>query len=43
MKDTNSVKDNIINVTTEIIQQSTGDIKNITARAIAEKAGIGLD
>lgn len=42
MKDTNSVKDNIINVTTEIIQQSTGDIKNITARAIAEKAGIGL-
>jgi len=42
MKNMNDVKENIISVTTELIEQSNGNIKNITARAIAEKAGIGL-
>lgn len=38
----NNVKENIIEVTTELIKQSGGDIKNITTRAIAEKADVGL-
>jgi len=42
MKNMNDVKENIISVTTELIEQSNGNIKNITARAIAEKAGVGL-
>lgn len=42
MKNTDNVKENIIDATTELIQRSNGDIKNITARAIAEKAEVGL-
>lgn len=42
MKNTNEVKENIITVTTELIEQNDGNIKNITARTIAEKANIGL-
>jgi len=42
MKNMNDVKENIISVTTDLIEQSNGNIKNITARAIAEKAGVGL-
>lgn len=41
--DTNTnVKNRIIEVTTELIEQHNGNIKNITARMIAEKADIGL-
>lgn len=36
------VKNRIIEVTTELIGQYNGDVKSITARMIAEKAGIGL-
>ncbi len=42
MKNTNDIKENIISVTTELIEESNGNIKDITARAIAEKAGVGL-
>lgn len=42
MKNTNDVKEIIINATTELIEQSGGDVKNITARAIAEKSGVAL-
>lgn len=37
-----NVKNRIIEVTTELIEQHDGNIKNITARMIAEKADIGL-
>lgn len=37
-----NVKNRIIEVTTELIEQHNGNIKNITARMIAEKADIGL-
>lgn len=37
-----TVKDRIILVTTELIEQHNGNTKSITARMIAEKAGIGL-
>lgn len=42
MKDTTNVKDRIIEVTTELIVKHNGDTKGITARVIAEKAGVGL-
>lgn len=42
MKDTTNVKDRIIEVTTELIELHQGNAKGITARVIAEKAGIGL-
>ncbi len=42
MKDTSNVKDRIISVTTELIEQYDGDVKNITSRVIAEKAEVGL-
>lgn len=42
MKDTTNVKDRIIEVTTAMIEQYAGDTKSITARVIAEKAGVGL-
>lgn len=42
MKNTNNVKEIIINTTTELIEQSGGEVKNITARAIAEKSGVAL-
>lgn len=37
-----AVKERIIDVTTELIEQCGGSAKSITARMIAEKAGIGL-
>lgn len=37
-----NVKEHMIEVTTELIEQYNGDTKNITARMIAEQAGIGL-
>lgn len=36
------VKKSIINATIEIIEKSDGDIKNITARKIADKSGVAL-
>lgn len=42
MKDKKTVKETIINATTELIEQSGGEIKNITARAIADKSGVAL-
>ena len=42
MKDKEKVKEAIINATTELIEQSGGEIKNITARAIADKSGVAL-
>ena len=37
-----NVKNRIIEVTTELIEQYNGNTKDITARMIAEKADIGL-
>ena len=37
-----NVKNRIIEVTTELIEQHNGNIKDITARMIAEKSDIGL-
>lgn len=37
-----NVKNHIIDVTTELIEQHNGNIKDITARMIAAKAGVGL-
>lgn len=37
-----NIKNRIIEVTTELIEQYNGNIKDITARMIAEKADIGL-
>lgn len=37
-----NVKNRIIDVTTELIEQHNGNIKDITARMIAAKAGVGL-
>lgn len=42
MEDKINVKENIINVTTKLIEESDGDVKKITARNIAERAKIGL-
>lgn len=42
MKNINDVKENIIKVTTDLIEQNDGNIKSITTRAIAEKADVGL-
>lgn len=42
MKDKEKVKETIINATTELIEQSGGEIKNITARSIADKSGVAL-
>lgn len=42
MKTLPNMKENIIEVTTELIEQNGGETKNITTRMIAEKAGIGL-
>lgn len=36
------VKKSIIKATIEIIEKSDGDIKNITARKIADKSGVAL-
>lgn len=42
MKDKEKVKETIINATTELIEQSGGEVKNITARAIADKSRVAL-
>lgn len=42
MSKNENVKDRIIKVTTELIEQYSGNIKSITSRMIAEKAEIGL-
>ena len=42
MKDKEKVKETIINATTELIEQSGGEVKSITARAIADKSGVAL-
>lgn len=42
MNKSENVKNQIIKVTTELIEQYNGDTKNITARMIAEKSNIGL-
>ena len=36
------VKNNIISATIEIIEKSDGDVKNITARKIADRSGVAL-
>jgi AcrR family transcriptional regulator len=41
MKKSSNIKENIIEVTTELIRQSGGDINDITIRMIAEKANVG--
>lgn len=42
MRNKEEVKETIITVATELIEQSGGDIKAITARAIADKSGVAL-
>ena len=42
MEDINHAKETIINVTTELIETSGGDVNQITSRRIAERAGVGL-
>ena len=42
MKDVSRVKENIIRATTELIEQSSGRIHEITSRKIAQQAGVGL-
>lgn len=42
MKTTRNVKNNIIEITTELIETFDGDTGKITARMIAEKAGVAL-
>lgn len=42
MNDKVDIKEHIIEVTTMLIEEYGGDTKKITARLIAEKAGIGL-
>lgn len=42
MQQHNSAKQNIIDVTMALIEQSNGNISSITTRAIAEKAGVGI-
>ncbi len=42
MKAKETVKETIINATTEFIEQSGEEMKNITARVIADKSGVAL-
>jgi AcrR family transcriptional regulator len=42
MKKSDEQKERIIEVTTEMIINSNGDIERVTTRGIAEKAGIGI-
>ncbi len=42
MREKRNVKEHIIEVTTELIEQYNGDTKNVTARMIAERAGVAL-
>ena len=41
MKNSSNVNELIIHATTELIQQSNGNIADIRTRAIAEKACVG--
>lgn len=42
MKKSDQAKEKIIAVTTQLIENSGGNIDEITTRAIAEKAGVGV-
>ncbi len=42
MNDTNSTREVIISVATEMIQASGGNLQEITSRRIAERSGVGL-
>ena len=42
MRNKEEIKETIIDATTELIEQSGGDINTITARSIAEKSGVAL-
>ncbi len=42
MRNKEEVKETIITATTELIEQSSGDINAITTRAIADKSGVAL-
>lgn len=42
MRNSDEIKEIIINATIELIEQSNGDIKTITTRSIAEKSGVAL-
>lgn len=42
MRNKNEVKEAIINATTELIEESDGNINSITARAIADKSRVAL-
>jgi len=42
MKESSNVKENIIKATTELIQESSGNVADITTRAIAKKANVGI-
>lgn len=42
MKNHNEIKEIIINATTELIEQSGGDVNTITTRSIAERSGVAL-
>ena len=42
MSNIENVKEHIIEITTDLIQQNDGNAKSITARMIAKQAGIGL-
>ena len=42
MRNIENIKEHIIEITTDLIQQNDGNAKNITARMIAKQAGIVL-
>lgn len=42
MGENEKIKDHIIEITTELLKEHNGDIRKITSRLIAQKAGIGL-
>lgn len=42
MEKTKNIKEHIMDVTTQLIQESDGDINQITIRRIAERAQVGL-
>ncbi len=42
MDKTELVKERIISSATELIEENSGEVKNITARMIAQRAGVGL-
>ena len=42
MKNTDDIKEKIIGITTDLIQEGKGNVDDITTRMIAEKANIGI-